>query len=243
MSGSNPCTFLEWDSRFFGHRIARVESQRLDADLVSQIAGWSRDNKIDCLYFLADGSDSNTIVCAEQWNAHFTDIRVTMRTKDLRTPADAAHEIRPCTPEDLTALRHIARTSHNDGRFFFDPRFTQEQCESFYEKWITRSYEGFASAVLVAGMPGKPVGYVTCQLDSAARSGRIGLFAIAEEARGLGVGRSLAIAALRWFAEGQVDHVEVVTQGRNVAAQRLYAKCGFRIHSIFLWYHKWFDHE
>jgi dTDP-4-amino-4,6-dideoxy-D-galactose acyltransferase len=243
LSDSSPCTFLEWDSNFFGRRIARVTGQRMDADLASEISEWARDHKIDCMYFLADAADSRTIVSAEKWNAHFVDIRIALRTEITQSPAGSKHPIRTCTSADLPALRHIARTSHRDGRFFYDPRFLQDQCESFYEKWILRSYEGFADAVLIGDVNGKAAGYVTCHLESSTRAGRIGLFAIGEEARGLGIGQALASEALRWFANKEVDHVNVVTQGRNVAAQRLYGKCGFRIHSVSLWYHKWFDND
>ncbi len=242
MDDSNPCTFLEWDSNFFGRRIARVAGQRMDTDRMSEISEWARNNKIDCMYFLADASDSRTIVSAEKWNAHFVDIRITLRAQKMQNSGnDARNQIRTCTEEDMPALRHIARTGHRDGRFYFDPRFLQEQCESFYEKWIVRSYEGFADAVLVAEVNGKASGYVTCHLENATRSGRIGLFAVGEEVRGKGIGQSLTASALRWFADREIDRVDVVTQGRNVAVQRLYAKCGFQIHSVSIWYHKWFD--
>jgi len=242
LSDSSPCSFLEWDSNFFGRRIARVESHRLNAELVARISEWCRENTIDCLYLLADADDSQTVVCAEEWKAHFVDIRVTMESDDLSLTTSGP-SVRACRDEDLPLLRRIARSSHHDGRFFFDSRFQPEQCESFYETWIVRSSEGFADKVLVAELNGRPAGYVTCHFEGASKRGRIGLFAVGEDARGYGMGQDLTAAALHWFSEKQVEHVEVVTQGRNVAAQRLYAKCGFRIRSLSVWYHKWFNRE
>jgi hypothetical protein len=32
----------------------------------------------------------------------------------------------------------------------------------------------------------------------------------------------------------------VVTQGNNLAAQRLYQTCGFLSRDLQLWYHKWY---
>src|SRR5580692_11543770 len=80
LAESRPCSFLEWDSQFFGRRIGRVEGHRLDAELRSRISAWCLENAIDCLYFLADANDSQTVVCAEEWKAHFVDIRVTMES-------------------------------------------------------------------------------------------------------------------------------------------------------------------
>ena len=47
------CTYLEWDSRFFERRIARVNGHRLDEAKLSQVLGWCRANSIDCVYFLS----------------------------------------------------------------------------------------------------------------------------------------------------------------------------------------------
>ena len=96
---------------------------------------------------------------------------------------------------------------------------------------------------LVVESEGLEVGYVTCHLkkDAKAQQGEIGLLAIGEEARGKGFGSCLVAAALDWFGEHGARQVSVVTQGRNVAAQKLYQRSGFVTDSVALWYHKWFD--
>jgi dTDP-4-amino-4,6-dideoxy-D-galactose acyltransferase len=47
-------------------------------------------------------------------------------------------------------------------------------------------------------------------------------------------------AAQAFFLAQGVTEVTVVTQGRNIEAQRLYQKCGFLSRAIYYWYHKWF---
>ena len=59
--------------------------------------------------------------------------------------------------------------------------------------------------------------------------------------RGRGGGSALVQGALAWFADRGVTQVLVVTQGRNVGAQRLYQKAGFLTRKVELWYHRWFD--
>jgi len=54
-------------------------------------------------------------------------------------------------------------------------------------------------------------------------------------------GKSLLLVALDWFASQGAKEVRVVTQGKNIAAQRLYQRCGFVIRDLQLWYHKWYS--
>jgi dTDP-4-amino-4,6-dideoxy-D-galactose acyltransferase len=65
------------------------------------------------------------------------------------------------------------------------------------------------------------------------------LVGVSEKARGRGLGRELLINAIRWFSAEGVEVVTVVTQGRNVGAQRLYQRCGFTTRSAELWFHRW----
>jgi ribosomal protein S18 acetylase RimI-like enzyme len=48
---------------------------------------------------------------------------------------------------------------------------------------------------------------------------------------------------LHWLAQRQQRNASIVMDGSNIAAQRLYQKCGFRSHKVELWYHKWFTDE
>jgi ribosomal protein S18 acetylase RimI-like enzyme len=60
-------------------------------------------------------------------------------------------------------------------------------------------------------------------------AGTIVMIATAAAARGCGVGTELVTAASAWFLERKAVAVEVGTQLRNVAAARLYERCGFRV--------------
>ncbi len=83
-------------------------------------------------------------------------------------------------------------------------------------------------------------GYVTGKIAGQG-VGQIGLLAVGERARGRGLGQALLGSAGRWFLAQGVEEVRVVTQGRNLVAQRLYQRVGFRTASLQLWYHKWFS--
>jgi ribosomal protein S18 acetylase RimI-like enzyme len=84
------------------------------------------------------------------------------------------------------------------------------------------------------------VGYISARVEQSGKVGRIGLVGIGPNFRQKGIGSLLLQTALEWFTSQSVTIVRVVTQGGNVAAQRLYQRFGFKMISIHLWYHKWF---
>lgn len=235
------CEFLEWDSQFFDRRIARARIHRLTEETAAELESWCELHRIDCLYFLADSSDPRTVRLAEAGNFAFVDVRITMRrsAENNLTPNAAQSRVRDALESDVPALRTIARNSHTDSRFYYDGNFPRDRCDALYETWIEKSFRGWAAKVLVAGDEGSAGGYITCHLPTP-EAGQIGLVGVAENAQGKGLGRELVSQALRWFAEQRVANVSVVTQGRNVRAQRLYQQAGFVTASLELWYHRWF---
>ncbi len=244
---SNPCQFLPWDSQFFGVRIARVLPGRLSPGLIERILVWCQEQAIACLYFLADSDHDETVSLAEAHGFHLVDIRLTLqwdaRNQQEITTSNGAAVLRPFQAGDLPVLQAIAGDSYHDSRFYFDGHFAPEACDLFYATWIKNSCEGYADQVLVTEQEGQPVGFITCHLPNGQGNpalGQIGLVGVAAQARGSGLGRMLVNGALDWFQQQGISQVQVVTQGRNLAAQRLYQRCGFLTHNVQLWYHKWF---
>lgn len=239
---SEPCERLAWDSDFFGVNIARVHGDRLDADLSRQVDDWCRDHRIDCLYFFARPDDPQTTRTAEDAGYRLVDVRVVferaMGGADILVCPDCVSEF---ALTDLPQLKQIARAAHRDTRFFFDPRFSPEQAESLYDRWIENSVKGYAQAVLVSRAAGQPTGYVTCHLKDS--TGTIGLIAVDSAHRAHGQGRALVTAALSWFKQQGATTVQVATSFRNLPAQRLYQRCGFVSASTQLIYHKWYSKE
>lgn len=232
------CSLLPWDTEFWGVRIGRVEDGQLSAADGKAADEWARENGVSCLYYLAAGNDAASAHVAEDGGFRVMDVRIEL---DRSTEGDDASPagIREARADDMPALREIARESHSDTRFYADPRFARERCDDLYETWIQRSFEGFADIVLVGEADGRAAGYVACHAREG--SGNIGLIAVAESARGAGLGRALVLGAVGWSHGEGLGRITVVTQARNVAAQRTFQRCGFRTASIGTWFHKWYD--
>jgi dTDP-4-amino-4,6-dideoxy-D-galactose acyltransferase len=149
--------------------------------------------------------------------------------------------VRHAAAADLPELRRIAAASHRESRFYYDRHFDHGRCDALYAAWIEQSCRDPDGVVLVAAaarQPAAPCGYITVTL-AAGGEGRIGLFAVAGAAQGQGVGGRLIAAALDWLEGRGAGAVSVVTQGRNVRAQRIYQQYGMRTRSLELWYHRW----
>jgi dTDP-4-amino-4,6-dideoxy-D-galactose acyltransferase len=268
MSTTPPCEILAWDSEHFGCRVGRVRGNRLDRERLAAIEGWLAAEAIDCLYFLADSGDPATAMLAEEAGFRLVDLRVTLTSPPWPpspiappapgrggNPLEAASRIRPARPEDVPALRRLAAASHHDSRFYADPHFDRGRCDELYATWIEKSCR--EDAVLVAEAEGNPAGYISCRVSfpplpveggamgeggqGGEGLGEIGLLAVDAAAQGRGLGSALVGAALCWFAARRAARVQVVTQGRNTRAQRLYQAHGLLTHSIGLWFHRWPD--
>jgi dTDP-4-amino-4,6-dideoxy-D-galactose acyltransferase len=184
-----------------------------------------------------DAGDVAESLAAQGAGFRLVDVRV-----ELHRPTAAGHAaVREHHEGDVQALRSMARVSHSDTRFYADPRFPRGRCDDLYEVWIRRSCDGWAQTVLVPDEGGTPAGYVTVHVDEAGQRGSIGLIAVAPDGRGRGVGETLVRGAVDWCHRRGLREILVVTQGRNVSAQRVFQRCGFRTATVGLWFHKWYS--
>lgn len=230
-----PGVLLDWDSAFWGVAVARLDSGTMTPAIAARADDWVRDRGVECLYFLADSGDPATAHAAEAAGFRLVDVRVELAREPGPTPVPEA--IRSVRSGDIAELEVIARRSHELTRFYADPHFPRQRCDELYELWIRRSCEGWADETLVADEDGTPVGYVSLHAEPAAR---IGLIAVDDRARRRGHGRGLVDSAVGWANGRGSAEISVVTQGRNVAALRLFEECGFRTRAVDLWFHKWY---
>ena len=100
---------LEWDSEFFGFRIARAFVAQSAADGVRIVEECAR-HKVRCLYFLAEAGDIATIRLLEQQGFGFADVRLTLIHQSPGAgQSPEIPGIRRARAEDVTALECIAR--------------------------------------------------------------------------------------------------------------------------------------
>lgn len=236
---TQPCRILEWDSQFFSRRIARINEERLNKTSVTEIFCWVSARQIDCLYFLCRADDDESVKLAEENGFHLVDIKYELnwRVQEERfTTANAARELQET---DLPMLLQMASEIYTDTRFYYDQHFPRSQVSNLYQQWVAQSCSDKAQKIFVVPVEGEPIGFITCGFDNP-NIGRIGLLGVGSASKGRGYGQALVDAAQQYFRQRQASEVRVVTQGRNIAAQRLYQSCGFRAQAIRLWYHKWF---
>jgi len=238
------CSLLEWDSSFFGFPIAQLSGETLSEPSGRAVLKWCKASSVRCLYFLADPNSAETAEWAHRLDFKFVDVRVELSLGVGAPNISNVQEfaLRTAQASDITALRTIAREAHQDSRFFFDTNFPRAQAEELFATWIVKDCEGRADKVFIAERKNSgPLGYITCNLSKDSQTGRISLVGVAAECRGRGLGKMLVSQALEWIRSAGAQKVFVVTQARNVAAQRLYQAAGFRTDSVKVWYHRWFE--
>lgn len=225
---------LEWDSDFFGIPIGRVsgfDGESLKAAVEEADAGGIR-----CLYLLCPAADLSQLHTSLSLGFLPYDVRVELSRAmgDEQTRSEVVREARG---EDEEALLSLAGDRMRDTRFWADEHFPRERVRALYEEWLRRGLSTFPlRRTLVIG---EAEGFITCHFDAENGVGRIELIAVAQGREGAELSDALVEGANCAFAAGGLARATVATQGRNVAAQRLYQRNGYRTSGLDIWLHRW----
>jgi GNAT superfamily N-acetyltransferase len=239
MSDAEPCVLREWDSDFFGLRIAQVTEPPRTSAQVDAIAAWARARDVRGLYLFVDATDETPARLAETAGYTMVEERVTylMHTRGASDLVGSlTHQPRAATALDLPEMKALARVSHYRTRFYTDPHFNRERCDAMYEHWIERNYRDPDVAAFVAGPEGDPAGYYTVYPD-----GGGGLMALRPDCQRQGWGNAFLLSGLAWLERRGVGTSSQRTQSTNDGARRMFLKRGGRLVHTELVFHKWFD--
>lgn len=237
-------TKLEWDSKFWGFHVAYVTSKYLTESIVNRINEVIKSEKFRFVEYLCDCHDDRGIKQAENCGFHLTDIRVTFE-KVLSAQSDCdvsgSFTFSKAKEKDIVRLKHICKDLYQDSRYSFDNNFDKRRVNDFYTNWIERAVLGkYDDECFCLNDNGLAIGFCTIKYDFPAKSAKIGLFGVADNYQGQGLGKVLLNSVFCVLADKKISKIQVVSQGSNYAAQRVYQSVGFLTKEAQLWYHKWF---
>ena len=228
--------FMDWDSGFFGVKIAQIEKNLFLKENPEACLNELAAAKIEMAYYVSDlPLDANY---KASYNFFLVSKKVHIR-KDLSCSLPLHNNIEfyndSVPNSDLVSLAHRAR---NFSRFLSDPRISPEKVKELYEIWITKSVEKkMASDVLVYKENGKIKGFVT--LISDPPHGQTPLFAVSTDSEGKGISFSLMRAADSVLYQNGCSYYTSATQADNMAAVTVFRRHGFEIGPVEYVYHLW----
>ncbi len=230
---------LDWDTQFFGFGTARILPSSLNANQLAQLLAELRGKETRLVYWSTPEEVAFDISALNGWLVdRKTTFQIELETLNPQQFIATALVGRHQAGAGDEGLYNLAIQSGEYSRFACDPRFPQEKFRALYREWMRKclSHE-LADEILVVGEAGKPSGMVTVSKKGA--MGEIGLIAVDAAARGKHYGEMLVRAAQLWYLKQGLQQAQVVTQGDNLPACRLYRKCGYETQRVEYFYHFW----
>jgi ribosomal protein S18 acetylase RimI-like enzyme len=235
--------YCEWDSDFFGYRVAEMNAREASSHDVKEGLERLALEQTKLVYWRVAPDDEASNKAAEANGGFFAGTQVTYEQPNRSEPG----EFRPGVSkfmglEPNTQLYSLAVQSGLYSRYNNDKRISRQHFRELYEIWIRKCVTGeMGDGALVALRDNKPVGVVAMQLKRNENSlvSSISLIAVDEDYRGRGVGADLVASALTFGANAGCKHHSVVTYGENAAACGLLERFGYTPEVKQRFYHFW----
>jgi dTDP-4-amino-4,6-dideoxy-D-galactose acyltransferase len=239
---------LDWECEHFGFSTGLLHGHGLDDRALWLALESARDAHFELVVVTMEPDRVIDAALPCEFCGTLTDRKATFsHTLAAIAPAHGRQENSPCHIAEYSAratspqLLNLAMASGAYSRFNVDPRFPRARFLEMYRIWIERSVRReIADTVLVEHDPmieDGLSGMVTVAIANGI--GKIGLLAVAEQARGRGVGRRLLNSAHEWMRSHGAHDARVVTQLANSPACGLYRACGYALAAVEDYYHFW----
>lgn len=252
---------LAWDSDHFGIGCVRLapvcvtrelsfsDRRAAVADITDAAIAWCGERGFTVLQRRMVGARADEASTFEQRGFRLMDSIITLNAPARAKSADLA--VRSAQPGDRDALLAIAKSAFPHSRFLADPIFDAEKARLVYVRWLEALLSGESSGdksgadgiVLVAEHAARAAGFVAMRRDRQVDAlvdrpaAFMEMFAVAEAARGHGLGAALLASACDWSAREGAEIVEASTWTAATAARESYRRAGYAIQDTLLTFH------
>lgn len=234
---------LEWDSQFFGFKVARINAACLGESPLRDLLSTLKAHGVVLAYWSSDSEDMRSQEAAKASDGFLADEKITyermLSGESVALMTGLEVEITEYIDTPVNGrLDGLAVQAGEFSRFCADPGIPRKKFVELYTLWVRGSLEKrLADVVFVARDQSSIVGFISAAVKDG--WGDIGLLAVDKKFRRKKIGRGLIAAAEKWLYERDCKSVRVVTQKRNTAACRLYENCGYNHVSAKNLYHFW----
>ncbi|PSR54301.1 hypothetical protein AHMF7605_12610 [Adhaeribacter arboris] len=237
-----PYEHLAWDTSIFGYKVARITATNISPATITKLLAYLKENDYHLVYWSVKPENIFLKIFAEQAGGLLVDEKVTFATQ--LSPTLLSNRIITLPIESYTRtepsaeLLSLAFQSGTYSRFKRDSNFKDQEFEKLYTAWLKNSLnKESAREVFIYRQKEAIAGFIS--LTDKNKVGQIGLFAVAEQTRRMGIGSQLIAASLQRFYEWGYVQVLVSTQQKNRPAFNFYKKNGFLIQNTENIYHFW----
>jgi dTDP-4-amino-4,6-dideoxy-D-galactose acyltransferase len=230
---------LDWDSAFFNFNVGRINGLIQNEEDITDVDSLIIKNDMHLSYYSTTKELPSSINTSVNFDIVLVDKKTTYAKKIIS--GLSFHESITSVDENTpfkNKLIDLAIQSGVYSRFNVDERIGKEKFEEMYALWMINSLNRqIAKEVLVVSENNDLSGFVT--LGEKNNRADIGIIAVDHISRGKGMGKTLMTSAEKWSSDLGYETIQVVTQGDNFPACRLYESCGYKVDSVEFFYHIW----
>ena len=234
---------LDWDSDFFGFKIARINADAFDEKALNDTLSELKVENYKLAYLSLNPEHISVNEIAIKCGGKLVDEKTTFTFNINNSDIKEYHSNISLYKDNNISkeLIDISIQAAEYSRFKTDNLFDSDKYKQLYTEWIIKSVsKQLADDILVYKIKDTIKGLVTVGTDTEKQQpGFIGLVGVDSNERGKGIGIELMNASKFYFQSNGFKQIDVVTQGRNIPACKLYLKSEFYKSKIENLYHFW----
>ncbi|MEM7550845.1 MAG: GNAT family N-acetyltransferase [Bacteroidota bacterium] len=232
--------FLEWDSNFFGYKVAKIDLINRLEDIEKEIE-WAKDQDIKLIYLFLDSDLPGALSYLSTNNFEVIDEKIIFSKSIVKEIPSSDLDYHFVTEVNFKKRKEgfyeLAYISGEHSRFKNDPLIPEKKFREMYRMWVKNSVIKNDSELINISDKGKLVGMIT--VDAKEDHSSIGLLAVKGTARGRGIGRILIGLAEQFSRQKDLSELRVATQKLNTNACKFYEQMNFKVFQGKLISHIW----